>query len=572
MTNTMLTNLSTAQLAEHYASGFWRDETVYALARGHARATPDKPAVRNLTTRIGYGALIEAADRLAADLSRAGLITGQRVAVWLPSRVETVVALLACARNGYVCCPSLHRNHTVGEIVELIGRMRASALITETGYGADGDRKDLLKEAEGIASLLRVHALPPRSAATDAGELFPGIAAPNADDQADVAQDSNAVLYLAFTSGTTGQPKGVMHSSNTLLANVRAIVTDWSLSADSVIYTLSPLSHNLGFGAMIMSLLVGAELVVHDLPGRASVLDRILETGATYLVGVPTHAIDLLKEMEARGNPRVGALKGFRISGAAAPRDVVARLLRFGIVPQSGYGMTEAGSHHYTLPDDDPELIINSSGRACAGFEVRIWSKDDPETEMPAGTVGQIGSRGASLMLGYFDDQKATEESFNALGWFMTGDLGWMDEAGYLRITGRKKDVIIRGGHNIYPARIEALAMRHPDIERVAAVPIEDDRLGEKVCLIAMPAKGRHLSGEQVLDHLDTEGLSKFDMPEYFLEVDEIPLTASGKILKRDLLDRIKAGNLAPAAVRWKPKPEPVLAAAAPQPAAGSEG
>ena len=572
MTNTMLTNLSTGQLAEHYASGFWRDETVYALAKGHAQATPDKSAVRNLTTRVGYGALVEAADRLAADLARAGLIAGQRVAVWLPSRVETVVALLACARNGYVCCPSLHRNHTVGEIVELLGRMRASALITEIGYGADGDRKDLLKEAEGVSSLLRVHALPPRSTAADADDLFPGIAAPNADDQAEAVQDANAVLYLAFTSGTTGQPKGVMHSSNTLLANVRAIVADWSLNADSVIYTLSPLSHNLGFGAMIMSLLVGAELVVHDLPGRASVLDRILETGATYLVGVPTHAIDLLKEMEARGNPRVGALKGFRISGAAAPRDVVARLLRFGVVPQSGYGMTEAGSHHYTLPDDDPELIVNSSGRACAGFEVRVWSKDDPETEVPAGTVGQIGSRGASLMLGYFDDQKATEESFNAQGWFMTGDLGWMDEAGYLRITGRKKDVIIRGGHNIYPARIEALAMRHPDIERVAAVPIEDERLGEKVCLIAMPAKGRHLSGEQVLDHLDTEGLSKFDMPEYFLEVDEIPLTASGKILKRDLLDRIKAGNLAPATVRWKPKPEPALATAASQQATGSEG
>ncbi len=153
-------------------------------------------------------------------------------------------------------------------------------------------------------------------------------------------------------------------------------------------------------------------------------------------------------------------------------------------------------------------------------------------------------------MLGYFDDQAATEDAFNAHGWFMTGDLGWMDEGGYLRITGRKKDVIIRGGHNIHPARIEDLAMRHPAVERAAAVPVADERLGEKVCLAVMWRAGARVEAAEMLAHLDAAGLSKYDMPEYFLDVDQIPLTPSGKIRKRDIVDWIAQGRVTPTAVR----------------------
>ncbi|MDB5648719.1 MAG: AMP-dependent synthetase and ligase, partial [Hyphomicrobiales bacterium] len=174
--------------------------------------------------------------------------------------------------------------------------------------------------------------------------------------------------------------------------------------------------------------------------------------------------------------------------------------------------------------------------------------------ELAPGEIGQIGGRGASLMLGYFDDQFATETSFNSDGWFMTGDLGWMDERGYLRITGRKKDVIIRGGHNIYPARIESLVMRYPGVERAAVLPVADERLGEKVCLAIMPRAGQVISAEQMLDHLDAVGLSKFDMPEFFMSLDQIPLTPSGKILKRDLVTAVTEGRLVPNPVRFKAK------------------
>jgi acyl-CoA synthetase len=544
MTNTILTLLSAEQIKQYYAAGYWRDDTIYSLVRAQAARAPDKPALRDRFRRVGYGALTAAADGLAADLATRGVKPGERVAVWLPSRIESVIALLACSRNGYVCCPSLHRDHTAGEIVELLGRMRAAAFIGQVGYGADAGKRDIFAELGAIETLRHVYVYP-RDAPGDAPS--PWTASASAGP---LKIDPNQIVYLAFTSGTTGQPKGVMHSDNTLLANARAIAADWSIDADAVVYSMSPLSHNLGFGAMVMALAAGGELVIHDLPRGASLIDRVIETGASFLVGVPTHAIDLLRELRERKLKGIGRLKGFRISGAAAPREVVAQLIDNGVVPQSGYGMTETCSHQYTLPTDDPNLIIETSGKACPGYELKIWRSDNPDVEAPVGEVGQIGGRGASLMLGYFGDQSATEASFNAHGWFMTGDLGWMDQNGYLRITGRKKDVIIRGGHNIYPARIEDLAMRHPAVERVAAVPVTDARLGEKVCLAVMWRDGKRIDAAEMLAHLDTMGLSKYDMPEYFLDVDHIPLTASGKVRKRDIVDWIAQGSVAPVSVR----------------------
>ena len=235
---------------------------------------------------------------------------------------------------------------------------------------------------------------------------------------------------------------------------------------------------------------MGGELVINDLPRGASLADRILETDTSFLVGVPPNAIDLLAEMQKRGLKGLGRLTGFRISGSAVPSEVVAGLIAQGIKPQSGYGMTENCSHQYTLPDDEPRLIIETSGKTCPGYELRIFKADDPDTEAARGEVGQIGGRGASLMLGYFDDQAATEDAFNTSGWFMTGDLGSIDAQGYLRIAGRNKDIIIRGGHNIHPARIEELATRHPAVQRAAAVPVKDARLGEKVCLAVVNRAG----------------------------------------------------------------------------------
>jgi acyl-CoA synthetase len=234
------------------------------------------------------------------------------------------------------------------------------------------------------------------------------------------------------------------------------------------------------------------------------------------------------------------------MAGAQIPPSVAKEFFDQGITPQNVYGMTENSSHQYTHPTDSPAAIVGSCGRGGPGYEIKLFDPDDADREVARGQVGHIGGRGAALMLGYFNNQLSTEASFNSSGWFMSGDLGLLDADGNLRIEGRLKDLIIRGGHNIYPSHVESIALRHKNVGRVAAFAVADDRLGERVCV----AISGTLEPHELLDHLQREGLSKYDMPEYFLRVDEFPLTASGKILKRELILQVRRGDLKPQPIR----------------------
>jgi len=544
MSSTILSLLNAESLAEFYRRGFWRDETIHAVAAAHAARTPDRIAVRDRHRQLTWRALLDAAAALAADLRARGVGRGDRVALWMPDRIESAVALLACSRGGHVLCPSPHRNHTVAQVVELLERMRAAVLIHQTGFGADAADADIPAATEHLGSLRHIHTLAPAGSAPP----FDGMLL--AGEAPDPVSDPNSVSYLAFTSGSTGRPKGVMHSDNTQLVTARGISADWKVDAETVVYSLSPFSHNLGVGSLLTAFVGGAQFVIHDLPRGDSLVDRLIETGTTYLIGVPTHAIDLLAELNERGMDRLGKVCGFRVSGAASPKPVLEELIEKGVTPQSGYGMTETNGHQYTLPDDAPVLITESCGTACPGYEIRIWDEDDPNRMLGPRETGLVAGKGACLMLGYFDDQIATESAFNAHGWFLTGDLGWVDENGYLRLTGRKKEVIIRGGHNINPARIEELAMRHAAVERAAAVPVADERLGERACLAVMFRSGASVPAAELLDHLAAEGLSKYDMPEFWLDLPDIPLMSNGKIQKLDIVGWIRDGQVTPLPVR----------------------
>ena len=550
MTNPKITIPTAEQKRQYRASGFWQDQTIYQIVRGHTERAPSRFAVRDRYRRLTYRQLVAAAERLAAHLSENGIEPGQQVAVWLPNRLETVVTLLACSKNRYICCPSLHRNHTVMEVLELLERFRPALLITETGYGAGSDQHDIEAELARLSVPPKHHGLQPLTRDNADTPVFSGLNGISTVSRRTEPPDPDTVVYLALTSGTTAEPKGVMHSDNTLLANARAIAADWRFNEASVIYTLSPLSHNLGFGAMVTALHAGGEIVLSRLNPGETLVDDLTRTGATFIYGVPAHAVDLLKELRQSGVRAPESITGFRISGAQVPANVVAELMEYGITPQTGYGMTEAHSHNYTLPDDGPQRIIGSAGRACPGYEIKIWSLDNADIEAAVGEVGQIGGRGASLMLGYYADEAATAASLNVHGWFMTGDLGSLDEDGYLHITGRIKDVIIRAGHNIHPARIEQLAARHPGIEKAAAIPFPDARLGERVCLVIVPRAGTRPDPQQILKFFKEEGLSKYDLPEYFAEIDDMPLTPGGKVLKRELLALIDTGRLEPELLR----------------------
>jgi acyl-CoA synthetase len=359
------------------------------------------------------------------------------------------------------------------------------------------------------------------------------------------------VTYLAFTSGTTGTPKGVMHSDNTLLANARAMVEDWHHDERTILLSLSPLSHHIAAVAIAQALAAEMELVVNDPPAGMTPLDWILETGATYVMGVPTHAMDILGELRRREMKGLGRVTVFYMAGSPIPREVAQAFLDRGVIPQNVYGMSENSSHQYTLPTDDPETIVATCGKACRAYEIRLWDQENPDIEVMPGAIGEIGGRGACLTLGYFDNQQATEESFNRSGWFMSGDLGRFDPNGNLEIVGRKKDLIIRGGHNIHPAKIEDLTMRHPAVARCAAFAVADERLGEKVCLSVIFHEGASAGADELLRHLNETGLSRYDMPEYFISMTAYPLTASGKILKRELVEWAKSGHIRPEPVRW---------------------
>jgi acyl-CoA synthetase len=450
----------------------------------------------------------------------------------MSNRVEAVVMFLACAREGLACNPSLHKTFTCAEIGELLDTLSARAFLTEPGWGADRDKSDLDAVLVRIPSLKVVYT----------PEGFPS---PSANSTSPCA-DPDKVAYLAFTSGTTGSPKCVMHSDNTLLANARDLVRDWKQDPDTVMLSLSPLSHHIAWVGIAQWLLTGGRFVTDDPPPGKSREDWIVESEATYLLGVPTHAMDILAQQKKTGLVGLGSAKVFYMAGAPIPSSVASAFLEQGVKPQNVYGMTENSSHQYTHPDDPVETIVETCGRGGRSYEIRLFDPNDRDREVEPGQVGEIGGRGAALMLGYFNNQTATESSFNSSGWFMSGDLGIADQAGNLRIEGRLKDLIIRGGHNIHPSHIEAIAVRNSAAGSVAAFPIPDDRLGERVCI----AVSGTIDPLVLLEHLRSEGLSKYDMPEYFVRVTEFPTTASGKILKRELVLQVRRGEIVPQPLR----------------------
>ncbi|APZ55301.1 class I adenylate-forming enzyme family protein [Salipiger abyssi] len=519
---------------QYYDAGLWQDETFYQQLAQHAEANPDGVALRDGRDTLDWQSLKARSDAMADDLVEKGIVAGDRISIWMSNRVEVVIAFLACSREGIACNPSLHRSYTCAEIVDLLTELSAKALVTEDGWGADRKAQDFDAMLAELPFLKKVYT--PKNFPQHITQL-------NRQPHA----NPDSIAYLAFTSGTTGKPKCVMHSCNTLLANARDLARDWALDEHSVILTLSPFSHHIAWVALGQWLVCGGQLVMDDPPEGMSRLDWIVETGATYVLGVPTHAMDILAEQKKRGMSRIGQVQTFYMAGSPIPEVVAQNFVDQGIAPQNIYGMTECSSHQYTHPNDSKDVWISTCGRGGPAYEVKIWDPENPDRELPQGQSGEIGGRGAAMMLGYFANQAATEKTFNAHGYLLSGDLGSFDAHGNLRIDGRVKDLIIRGGHNIYPSRIESLTLTHSRVEKAAAFGVPDERLGEKVCLAVIG----EVEAREMLHHLAREGLSKFDMPEWFLALPELPLTASGKILKRELTEMVKRGEISPEPVRY---------------------
>ena len=526
-----------------YDAGLWTTDTFYGLLALHAEQRPEAFALRDAQRRLTWAELQTRVDDMSVRLRALRLRPGSRVSLLMSNRVEAVISALAAVREGLVVNPSLHRDFAAVEVGDLLQRLDAKVLVLEPGYGADRAR-DLADHLRQCMPGIHIEELPQQ-------RMF--VQDPMLAVQGDPPPDDpDAVAYLAFTSGTTGLPKGVMHSQNTLLANARDMVAAWGVDETKSILCLGPSSHHIFWVGVCQALIVGAEFILNDPPEGASTLAWVCDTEATYLMGVPTHAVDLLAEQRSRGLERLGKVEVLYMAGAPIPPALAAGLLTQGIKPQNVYGMTENSSHNFTRPADSPETISNTCGQPGRSYELKIVSTEDPDVSVKQGAVGEIAGRGACLMLGYFSDQQATERSFNSNGWFLSGDLGRVDEGGNLEVVGRIKDVIIRGGHNIYPARIEDLAHGHEKVLGAAAVAIPDSRLGEKVCLAITAVPGQSLKADEILKHLAASGLPVTSMPEFYLPMNEFPRTGSGKILKRRIQEMIATGDAKPMPCRYR--------------------
>ena len=376
--NKILTILDVAQAREFYARNYWKADTLYGLLSQRAAKTPDRFFLRDTCSCLTYRQALRWVDAIAHDLHGSGVRSGDRVSIWLPSRIETALVFLACSRMSYVCNTSFHRDYTCAEILALLERAGSAAFIGQSGYGADGSKNDIFSMISNLERLKRVYRLEPlapNSLETETDKRLGCLASPVETTLA-ASNNPDRIIYLAYTSGTTGRPKGVMHSDNTILANSRAMVKDWKFDQNTVVYSFSPLSHNIGIVALAVGLTAGGEVVIHTPLDVTRAFDRVVETEATFLLGVPTHALDLVAEVRKRKMRTLGKVTAFEIGGSAVPPTLVHDLLALGVTTQNAFGMTENHSFQYTRPDDPIDTIATTCGRPGDGMEVKHLAGD----------------------------------------------------------------------------------------------------------------------------------------------------------------------------------------------------
>jgi len=529
--------------------------TTPRLVRQAALVHGARPAVVDGDITLSYQDLAVAVHQAARAFMAAGIEPGDRGAIWAPNISEWIVAALGLHSAGGVLIP-LNTRFKGTEAGYVLERSGAKVLLTVTDF-LDTDYVDLLRSARGPAVDGRpVESLPAlgrvvvlRGATVDGTEAWSDFlkAGDTVDsDAADaraLAVASTDLSDILFTSGTTGTPKGVMTAHG---QNLRAF-SDWAdvvgLRESDRYLVINPFFHAFGYKAGILaSLMSGSALhpqLVFDVP---QVMRRIEAERITMLPGPPTLYQTILNHPDF-GSTDFSSLR-LAVTGAAAiPVELILQMrreLHFETII-TGYGLTEScGIATMCRYDDDPETISSTSGRAIPELEVRCV--DEAGAEMPRGESGEVVVRGHTVMQGYLDDPEATAEAIDADGWLHTGDVGVMDERGYLAITDRLKDMFIVGGFNAYPAEIENLLLAHEGIAQVAVVGVPDERQGEVGVAFVVPRTGHDLDPVELVAW-GRERMANYKAPRRFVIVDALPLNATGKVLKYELRERAVASG-----------------------------
>ena len=474
-----------------------------------------------------------------------GIEHGDRIAIWAPNAAEWPVAALGAHCAGAVLVP-INTRFKGEEANYILSRTSAKILFTVTDF-LDTNYVDLLKGASDQLNLEEIVVLrgsTPSNCTTWEEFISSGTSVDETDRKTRSSEVAdNDLCHILFTSGTTGKPKGAMLEHAAVCRSYKTWCEVIGLTSTDRYLVINPFFHTFGLNAGILAcLMTGATLIPHPVFDVPSVMKRIPEEKITMLPGAPTIYQTILNHPELE-NFDMSSLR-LAVTGAAAiPVEMIYGMrerLGFETVV-TGYGLTEAsGIATMCRHDDDPEIIAKTSGRAIDGVEVLVV--DENGSEVQADEPGEVVIRGYNVMRGYLDDPEQTAETIDKDGWLHTGDIGVMDRNGYLDITDRKKDMIITGGFNVYPAEVENSLMSHPEIGQIAIVGAPDERLGEIAVAFVVPAK-QTAPTEADLIIWARERIANFKVPRQVIFVDHLPTNASGKVLKFELRESINSSK-----------------------------
>lgn len=520
----------TARRPAMVARGDWRDVTLRDYL---ARAAPDKTAliaIRSdgvltpVETRLTYRDLNHRATLVAANLAARGVGPGDTVSFQLPNWWAFSVLHLACLKLGAVSNPLMviFRERELGFMLALAD---TKILVVPARFRGFDYPAMVTNIRADLPALTHVFAV---GGSHDQAEDFAALLAPAAA-LPDAPLSADDIIQLLYTSGTTGEPKGVLHTSNTMLSNLVPFAERLGLGADDVIHMPSPMAHQLGFMyGLVLPVLLGATAVLQDVFAAPEMARQISEYRASFTMGA-TPFLNDLTEYVASSGIATPSLRVFVSAGAPIPRALVAKARpTLGAAIISAWGMSENGAVTTTKPDDDEEKATTTDGGPLPGMEVRVIDGDDAGG--PGGTEARLQVRGCSNFAGYL--KRPELDNTDANGWFDTDDLARMDAEGYIRISGRAKDIIIRGGENIPVVEVENLLFRHPSIAEVAVVGMPDLRLGERACAFVKLRDGATLSFAEMASFLAGQRMARQYIPERLEIIGEMPRTPSGKIQK----------------------------------------
>lgn len=520
---------------EYRRQGHWGDATLLDYWNMSVLAQPDKTAVVDSNgARLSYAVLDRQASSLARWLCTRGLQKGDVVTVQLPGWVEFTLVYVACLKAGAVINPVIH-GYRSRELTYILDKCGSRFLFMP--YMFRGHRCVELGRNVGDAvghELTIVH-VDKYGGAKGVRTLEDILREPAVDAPCASGCSADDVAAVVFTSGTEKMPKGVLLTHNNIISSIRPFAARLGLSSRDVMLMPSPVGHATGFHHGVTTpFMLGGTSVLQDIFKADQALKLIAREGCTYGMGSAPFVYDLncaMEEMEYD----ISSLRFFVCGGAPSPRHLLNRLWEKGFRVINCYGSTESVPHAVSAPTQDREILFMTDGKPVDGCEVRVVDKN--HVPVPAGVEGEEASRGPNVFVGYVGEPEITDATVDEDGWYYSGDLCVMTEEGYLRILGRKKDIVVRGGENISSLEVEGILLEHPNVAEAAVVGMPDPRLGERVCAFVV-LRGP-LDFDDVTQLFSEQCVSKCKYPERLEVVDSIPKNPVGKVLKNELRRRI---------------------------------